>query len=152
MSPASPSASSTPSCHPKVGIGVILVRQDGHILVGKRTTAHAPFWSIPGGHLEMGEQFEQTAMREMQEETGLIISEPKVIAVTNNLRTYALEGVHTISVCLVAQHQGGEPQRLEPDKCAEWRWVDPTDLPQPHFDASEQSVACYLEQRFYQAP
>lgn len=43
---------------PKVGIGVIIVKDDGHILVGKRKASHTPYWSIPGGHLELGESFE----------------------------------------------------------------------------------------------
>ena len=37
--------------YPRVGIGVILVNGDGHILLGKRKNSPAPYWSIPGGHL-----------------------------------------------------------------------------------------------------
>ena len=50
---------------PKVGVGVIITRDDGHILVGKRIGKLAPYWSIPGGHLEVGESFEQAAIREV---------------------------------------------------------------------------------------
>ncbi len=137
---------------PKVGIGVIIVRNNGEILVGKRTGSHAPYWSIPGGHLELGESFEQAAIREIEEETGLTIGNPKVIAVTNNLKTYAEENKHYVSVCLQADHQGDEVINKEPDKCECWQWVKPTDLPQPHFDASEQSVACYLQKVCYLPP
>ncbi|MBY6185762.1 NUDIX domain-containing protein [Marinobacter hydrocarbonoclasticus] len=129
---------------PRVGIGVIVRRDDGKILIGKRKGAHAPYWSIPGGHLELGETFESAAIREIEEETGMIIEDPVVIAVTNNLRTYREEGKHYVSICLLAHHQGDTPVNREPDKCEGWVWVDPTDLPSPHFDASETSVACYL--------
>ena len=61
---------------PKVGIGVIIIRNDGKILIGKRKGSHAPYWSIPGGHLDIGESFEQAATREIYEETGLIIKNP----------------------------------------------------------------------------
>ncbi|SDJ54368.1 ADP-ribose pyrophosphatase YjhB, NUDIX family [Ferrimonas sediminum] len=135
--------------HPKVGIGVIIHRDDGKILVGKRKGSHAPYYSIPGGHLELGETFEQTAIREVKEETGLTISNPQVIAITNNLRTYREEGQHFVSVVLVAPHGGDTPVNCEPDKCEGWQWVDPTRLPQPHFDASEQSIACYLSGNHY---
>ncbi|GAA4892848.1 NUDIX hydrolase [Ferrimonas pelagia] len=135
---------------PRVGIGIILRRHDGKILLGQRRGSHAPYWSIPGGHLELGETFEQCAIREMAEETGLQIEAPQVIAVTNNLETYQQEGVHSISVCLLAHHNGAQPSNLEPDKCAGWHWFDPhSPLPQPHFDASRQSIECYLSQQFY---
>ena len=77
-----------PSCpRPHVGIGVILVNPDGHILIGKREGSHAPYWSIPGGYLEAGESFEAAAIREVKEETGLDIANPTVLCVTYNLRT-----------------------------------------------------------------
>ena len=83
---------------PYVGVGVILQRADGKILVGKRSAKHAPYWSIPGGHLEAGESFAECAIREVAEETGLVISNPQVIALTNNLETFQQEGKHTVSV------------------------------------------------------
>ena len=43
----------------KVGVGVIIQNADGKILIGKRKGSHAPFYSIPGGHLENGESFEE---------------------------------------------------------------------------------------------
>ncbi|BDY05463.1 NUDIX hydrolase [Ferrimonas sp. YFM] len=138
--------------HPKVGIGIIIRRDDGKILIGKRKGSHAPYFSIPGGHLELGESFEQTAIREVREETGLVIDNPQVLAITNNLRTYREEGKHYVSVVLLAEHQGEEPINCEPDKCEGWLWVDPRELPQPHFDASEQSIACYLAGTHYLQP
>ncbi|SPZ44287.1 Phosphatase nudJ [Plesiomonas shigelloides] len=131
---------------PYVGVGVILQRADGKILVGKRSSKHAPYWSIPGGHLEAGESFAECAIREVAEETGLVISNPQVIALTNNLETFQQEGKHTVSVCLLA-HTEGEPQNLEPHKCEGWRWVEPTALPEPHFEASRLSIYCWLNKQ-----
>ena len=136
---------------PKVGIGVIIVNEDSHILIGKRKGGHAPYHSIPGGHLEAGESFEEAAIREIKEETGITIHNPRVICITNNLETYLNEGKHYISIALVADGFDGSPVVMEPDKCEGWQWVDPTRLPQPHFDASEMSVSCYLNGVFYQS-
>ncbi|HEY3403818.1 MAG TPA: NUDIX domain-containing protein [Ohtaekwangia sp.] len=83
---------------PNVGVGVIIENNEGKILIGKRKGSHSPFYSIPGGHLESGETFEEAAIKEIEEETGLTIYAPEVIAVTNNLRTYAIEKRHYISV------------------------------------------------------
>ncbi|PSV01778.1 nucleotide triphosphate diphosphatase NUDT15 [Photobacterium kishitanii] len=133
---------------PMVGIGIIIVNQHGQILIGKRKNSHAPYYSIPGGHMELGETFSQCAIREAEEETGLTIYQPQVIAVTNNLTTYHESGKHYISVALLATQFSGELTLKEPDKCEGWQWIDPTKVPSPQFDASEQSIQCYLEQRF----
>lgn len=44
---------------PKIGVGVIIQNSDDKILIGKRKGSHAPLFSIPGGHLENGETFEE---------------------------------------------------------------------------------------------
>ena len=95
---------STP--YPRVGVGVILVNHQGQVLLGKRKGSHAPYWSIAGGHLELGESFESAAIREVAEETGFLITNPSVIAVTNNLETWRESGLHYISVTLLAEVEG----------------------------------------------
>ncbi|HMS23518.1 MAG TPA: NUDIX domain-containing protein [Candidatus Saccharibacteria bacterium] len=134
---------------PGVGLGVIIENEQGQVFIGKRTGSHAPHYSIPGGKLELGETFEQGAIREIQEEHGITIVKPKVIAVTNNLETYRAEGIHFISVILLAKAFEGEPSICEPDKCEEILWADPTSLPQPHFDASRLAIECYLQEKPY---
>jgi ADP-ribose pyrophosphatase YjhB (NUDIX family) len=134
---------------PAVGIGIIIENEQKHILVGKRKGSHAPWYSIPGGHLELGESFEAAAIREIQEETAIEITDPQVICVTNNLRTFAQEGYHSVSVILLARQFSGKPQLMEPEKCEGWIWVDPKNLPQPHFDASESAIHCYLNELPY---
>lgn len=133
------------SQHPRVGLGIIVENGKGQILVIKREGNHAPYWSIPGGKLELGETFEEGAARELKEELDIYIEGPAVIAVTNNLKTYETEGTHFISIILLAKTFEGEPKIMEPNKCTAIRWVDPGNLPQPHFDASELGVRCYLE-------
>jgi len=134
---------------PRVGLGVIVKNLQGQILVIKRIGAHAQYWSIPGGHLEMGETFEQGAKRELKEELDITIKKPKVIAVTNNLKTYRSEGLHYISIILLAETFSGQPKIMEPEKCSHFKWCNPNKLPQPHFDASELGVSCYLKNRPY---
>jgi len=134
---------------PRVGLGVIIVNHDGKVLIGKRKGGHAPYYSIPGGQLNLGETFEAGAIREVKEETGRDIKNPEVIAVTNNLETYQSEGLHCISVILLVREFSGELKIMEPEKCAEWLWADPKNLPTPHFDASRMAIDCYLGKVFY---
>jgi len=135
---------------PKVGLGVIIINKAGMVLIGKRKGSHAQKYSIPGGHLELGETFEYGAIREIKEETDLDIIDPQVIAVTNSLETYREEGKHFVSVILLAKKYSGEPKIMEPEKCEKWIWVDPHKLPEPHFDASRSGIECYLKGVFYE--
>lgn len=132
--------SSTFDPQPRVGIGVIIINDEGKILVGKRRGSHAPFYSIPGGALELGESFEHAAEREVAEETGLRIFEPRVIGVVNDLETFRTDGVHFVSAVVVVRKFEGEPRLMEPEKCEGWLWCDPQNLPQPHFWSSREAV------------
>lgn len=129
---------------------MIIVNSDGKILIGKRKGGIAAKYSIPGGHLDLGETFEEGAIREIKEETDLDIVEPKVIAVTNNLETFREEGKHYISIVLLATKFFGELKIMEPEKCDGWSWEDPHNLPEPHFDASRLGVACFIKNSFYE--
>ncbi|MFD1678051.1 NUDIX domain-containing protein [Alicyclobacillus fodiniaquatilis] len=51
--------------------GAILVNHRRQILLQLRADNHC--WGIPGGSMELGESFEETARREVFEETGLIL-------------------------------------------------------------------------------
>ncbi|HAS80566.1 MAG: hypothetical protein UR25_C0001G0172 [Candidatus Nomurabacteria bacterium GW2011_GWE1_32_28] len=135
--------------YPQVGLGIIIINKEGKILIGKRKNSHAQKYSIPGGHLDLGETFEQGAIREIKEETDLDILESKVIAITNNLETYKEEGKHYLSVVLLVTKYSGELKNMEIEKCGGWNWVNPRELPEPHFDASRLGVKCYLDKIFY---
>ena len=134
---------------PLVGIGVIILNAQGKVLIGKRKGSHAPYYSIPGGHLELGESFEVAAIKEIKEETNLTIINPKVICVTNNLDTYKLENKHYVSVILIADNFSGNLKNMEPEKCEGWQWCNPNNLPIPHFEASEIAINCFLQNKFY---
>ncbi|NNM57886.1 NUDIX hydrolase [Acidocella sp.] len=57
--------------HPRVGIGVVLLRRDEVLLVRRGRPPAAGAWSLPGGGQELGESAQDCARRELREETGL---------------------------------------------------------------------------------
>ena len=116
---------------PRIGVGVIVMRQ-GRVLLGQRIGAHgAGTWALPGGHLEFGESVEQCAAREVLEETGLVITSISPGPWTSDV--FASEGKHFVTLFVVATGVEGEPQLCEPQKCAGWKWFAWSDLPQPLF-------------------
>lgn len=56
-------------------------------------------WQFPGGHLEFGETPLQCAERETLEETGLVVSAKRVVAVTNDV--FAESGKHYITLFVI---------------------------------------------------
>lgn len=52
--------------------------QDGNILVQDRKKKDWPGLCFPGGHVEPGESFVESVIREVYEETGLAIKNPKL--------------------------------------------------------------------------
>lgn len=120
----------------KIGIGV-LVFKDGKFLMGKRMGSHGQgSWSVPGGHLEFGESFEDTAKREVLEETGLTIQNICFGAVTNDY--FPKEDKHYVTIWMVSDYKSGTATILEPDKYVDQDWFDFDHLPSPLFLPWEQ--------------
>lgn len=115
----------------RVGIGVFVCK-DGKFLFQQRQGSHgAGSWSVPGGHLEHGESFEDTARREVKEETDLDITNLRFAAVTNDV--FPDENKHYVTIWMISDWAGGELVNREPEKCKEQRWVTLDTLPQPLF-------------------
>lgn len=116
---------------PRVGVGVIVVR-DGRVLLGERRGSHgAGSWALPGGHLEFGEDVAHCAARELAEETGLVATGFDAALYTSDV--FEAEGRHYVTLFVVATGVQGEPRVREPDKCSGWHWCEWDSLPAPLF-------------------
>jgi 8-oxo-dGTP diphosphatase len=119
------------SSRPAVGIGVFVFK-DGKFLLGKRVGSHGKnTWSVPGGHLEYGEDFEECAEREVLEETGVKIKNVKFYTTVNNV--FTSENKHSITIFMLSDWVSGEPRALEPDKFVDVGWFSFKNLPEPLF-------------------
>ena len=58
-----------------------MVRNGDYVLVQDRTDPHWPGVTFPGGHIESGESFTASVIREVYEETGLTIENPSLCGV-----------------------------------------------------------------------
>ncbi|MBC7868679.1 NUDIX domain-containing protein [Candidatus Saccharibacteria bacterium] len=115
----------------RVGIGVFIFK-NGKFLMLQRQGAHGEgSWSVPGGHLEFGESFEETACREVKEETNLEIKHVRFGAVTNDYFTD--EDKHYVTIWMLSEWASGQEYNVEPDKCINQEWYSFEDLPTPLF-------------------
>lgn len=139
-----------------VGFGVMLMRADGQILLGKRhedpekasSALHGEgTWTMPGGKLDYGERFEQGAVRELAEETGIIAAEGDMKVIT--LENIIIADAHFVTIGLHCAKFQGEPKVMEPDEITEWQWFDLDKLPENIFFPSKNIIEGYRQGRFY---
>jgi 8-oxo-dGTP diphosphatase len=70
---------------PLLGVGAVVVCSGKILLEKRKNEPGRGKWSIPGGLVELGENVEQTVIREVAEETGLEVERPEYIDVVNSV-------------------------------------------------------------------
>ena len=73
----------------------MLTDDEGRILVQDRTDPSWPGICFPGGHVEPGESFVESVIREVREETGLTILDP----ILCGIKQFPLQGEDAMSCC-----------------------------------------------------
>jgi 8-oxo-dGTP pyrophosphatase MutT (NUDIX family) len=71
-----------------------LAVDDGHVLL--HTATHESFWTLPGGHAELGEDSAATLAREMAEEMALEVEVGRLVFVVENFFGYGGRDCHEL--------------------------------------------------------
>ncbi|MGW1223862.1 NUDIX hydrolase [Streptomyces sp. NPDC002530] len=107
----------------------VVVRNDhGHLLLIHKTDND--LWALPGGGHDIGERIGDTAVREVEEETGIHVEVDNIVGLyTDPEHVLAYDDGEVrqqFSICFRAHPVGGALRTSSESK--EVRWVDPADL------------------------
>lgn len=118
---------------PKVAVAVFILKERKLMMGRRRNCVGNSYFSVPSGHLEFGESFEECAAREVKEETGLEIVKTEVLRVTNCIFSdkEKLEHYVVVFVRSFLADPNAITQNIEPEKCDGWGWYDFDSLPKP---------------------
>ncbi|MBK7837241.1 MAG: NUDIX hydrolase [Candidatus Obscuribacter sp.] len=90
---------------PTTRISVIVVTEDARILLVKHRKGSRQYWVLPGGRLEYGETFEECAVRELKEETGLDVAVKEIVFLSEAIAPDRSR--HIVNVYMTADVVGG---------------------------------------------
>lgn len=113
-----------------------LVDPDGRVLLAQRPEGKpmAGLWEFPGGKVEAGERPEETLIRELEEELGIVVKEACLAPLTFASHTYPeFHLVMPLYVCrrwdgTVAAKEGQSLAWVRPNRLREYR-MPPADVP-----------------------
>ena len=139
---------------PGVGVGVMILNENGEVLLGKRhndpikadSALHGEgSWTMPGGKLDFKEGLKDGAIREAFEETGIKANHEslELLSIANEI----VHDAHFVTIGFVCRDFEGQPVIMEPDEITEWKWFNLNNLPSPIFFPSEKMINCFKNKR-----
>ncbi len=126
--------------HPLVGVGAVVLREDGRVLLVRRS--HPPRqgeWSLPGGLVELGESLADAVRREVLEECGIDVTVGPLLGVFQPIErdTAGRIRFHYVVLDYLAYFTAG---RIRPSSDAgDAVWVHPDSLARYHL--AEETLA-----------
>ncbi|MFG2631033.1 NUDIX hydrolase [Streptomyces sp. NPDC048473] len=109
----------------QTAVAAAVVVQDGRVLLVRRRIAEgALLWQFPAGKIESDEAPEETAVRETQEETGLLVAPSSVLG----RRVHPMTGraIHYIA----CRALGGKAFVASAEELAELAWIAHGEIPE----------------------
>lgn len=91
--------------NPVAGVAVVVRDDEGKVLMGQRDRGeYSGLWCIPCGYVEWDEDIRSAAVREFEEETGLVVRLTGLVAVHSNFHNPKL---HTVGTWFAGEVTGG---------------------------------------------
>jgi 8-oxo-dGTP diphosphatase len=128
----------------KTSTAIIPYPQNQILLIKRGTKPFVGYWALPGGRMDPGESIEQTIVREVKEETGLIVT------IVDKLGEYTEKGVKDdieyeyYPTCFVVKTVGGELKKQD-SEIQEMRLFSLNALPKPLAFEHDLMIKDYLK-------
>jgi 8-oxo-dGTP diphosphatase len=107
---------------PVVGVGAVILDGDRILLEKRKNMPSKGKWSIPGGLVELGERMEEAVIREVKEETGLEVYEPRLLDVVDYVSLGERGAVmyHYVIVDYLVAVKSGKPKAASDADALKW--------------------------------
>jgi ADP-ribose pyrophosphatase YjhB (NUDIX family) len=120
---------------PLVGVGAVVVHEGRVLLVRRGSEPLKGHWTLPGGVLEVGETLVEGVVREVREETGLVVEPLELVELLDRIhpgsgREAGRVRYHYVIADYLCRVTGGE-LRAASDADAV-RWVERAEWNPPH--------------------
>ena len=127
-------------------IATVLFIKDGQLLLF-RDAIRPERLKPAGGKVEAGESFLQAAVREVQEELGIVLAPTDLQAI--HLADFFWQDVHHVTAIFLAKQWAGELINKEPTEHSELVWVPLENLPLAMLAPLREAIKKGLAGEFY---
>ena len=106
---------------PIVGVGAVIIDRDRVLLVQRGREPMKGRWTLPGGALEVGEALAEGVVREVQEETGLLVEPIELVELLDRIhREDSRVRYHYVIADYLCRVTGGQLQAASDAAAARW--------------------------------